>query len=115
IFIVDFCSSCLPGCVLGWLQTPRWSSHHRGKEERSMTHNVFILGLDEPGLAELTALPDADQYTFHQLLTIEELQSGTILLPDLLAQAQRELDSFDGTIDAIAGYWDFPVTVMVPI
>lgn len=80
-----------------------------------MTHNVFILGLDEPGLAELTALPDADQYTFHQLLTIEELQSGTILLPDLLAQAQRELDSFDGTIDAIAGYWDFPVTVMVPI
>lgn len=80
-----------------------------------MAHNVFVLGLDDPGLAELTALPDAERYTFHQLLTIEELQGGTISLPDLLDHAQHDLDAFDETIDAIVGYWDFPVTVMVPI
>lgn len=80
-----------------------------------MTYNVFVLGLDDLGTSELATLPDANDYTFHQLLNIDELQSGTIDLPSLLAKAQQQLDSFDGSIDAMVGYWDFPVSMMVPI
>src|SRR5690554_5988205 len=80
-----------------------------------MTQNVFVLGLDELNHASLQAMPDADRYTFHQLLTREELQEGTVSVPDLLDEARRQLDAFDGSVDAIVGYWDFPVTMMVTI
>ncbi len=80
-----------------------------------MPLNIFVLGLDDPGGAELAGLPNAEQYTFHGLLTFEELQGGIIALDELLAQAEEKLDSFDGSIDAIVGYWDFPVSMMVPI
>lgn len=80
-----------------------------------MTQNVFVLGLDEPGHASLQTMPDADRYTFHQLLTREELQEGTVSVPELLEEARRQLDAFDGSVDAIVGYWDFPVTMMVTI
>jgi hypothetical protein len=28
-------------------------------------------------------------------------------------KAGRQLDAFEGSIDAIIGFWDFPVTMMV--
>jgi hypothetical protein len=81
-----------------------------------MPANVFVLGLDDENLATLESLPVADELTFHQLLTIEELQHGeNIPVDELLEAAQRQLDAFDGSIDAIVGYWDFPVSLMVPI
>ncbi len=80
-----------------------------------MNKNIFVLGLDDLNHQALQQVPGADEYTFHQLLTFEELQGGTVSVPNLLEQAQHQLDAFDGTIDAIVGYWDFPVTVMVPI
>jgi hypothetical protein len=69
--------------------------------------NIFILGLDEPNHATLRALPEAYDHRFHQLLTVDELRHGD--------KAQDQLAAFDGPIDAIVGYWDFPVTQMVPI
>lgn len=33
----------------------------------------------------------------------------------LLEKAERRLAAFDGPVDAIVGYWDFPVSSMVPI
>lgn len=80
-----------------------------------MIKNIFILGLDELGRQELATLPGAEQYVFHGLLTIEELQSGVVSFLDLLQQAQRQLDAFHGPIDAVVGYWDFPVSMLVPI
>jgi len=80
-----------------------------------MRRNVFVLGLDELNLSTLLRLADADHYDFHQLLTRHELQTGTVSVPELLTKARHQLDSFDGSIDAIVGYWDFPVSMMVPI
>lgn len=80
-----------------------------------MTLNVFVLGLDEANLEVLQTMPDASSLTFHQLLTREELQEGQISIPDLLTKARAQLDAFDGSIDAIMTYWDFPGTMMVPI
>lgn len=78
--------------------------------------NVFVLGLDDLNREVLERCPAAPELRFHQLLTYEELQQGDdINLPELLAKAERQLEAFDGSIDAIVGYWDFPVSSMVPL
>lgn len=77
--------------------------------------NIFVLGLDEENLATLRSLPDADQYTFHRLLEFDELQASDIDIEDLLQRAERQLSEFDGTVDAVVGYWDFPVSSIAPI
>ncbi|MFJ5273048.1 ATP-grasp domain-containing protein [Streptomyces sp. NPDC088358] len=77
--------------------------------------NVFVIGLDEANLPTLNAVPDAKELRFHPLLTIEELQGGEVSVAALLEKARGVLDAFDGTIDAIVGYWDFPVSTLVPM
>ncbi|MFG2648109.1 acetyl-CoA carboxylase biotin carboxylase subunit family protein [Streptomyces sp. NPDC048436] len=77
--------------------------------------NIFVLGLDEANLPTLRAVPGAEGYRFHPLLTVEELQQGEVSVEDLLAKAERALDAFEGRIDAIVGYWDFPVSTLIPI
>jgi|SRR5690606_24814261 len=81
-----------------------------------MTRNVFVLGLDQGNLDQLRNIPGTDDCVFHGLLTEEELVSGEqVALGELLDKAERQLADFDGTIDAIIGYWDFPTSSMVPI
>ena len=80
-----------------------------------MVENVFVVGLDDHNAGILHRLPDAGRYRFHPLLSVDELlYRDTIPVPDLLEEAQRQLDSFDGRVDAIIGFWDFPVSTMVP-
>jgi hypothetical protein len=81
-----------------------------------MTVNVFVLGLDKHNELILRNLPNVEKYRFHALLSMEEMRSGEeIALWDLLDKAVRQLDSFEGSVDAIIGFWDFPVSIMVPI
>ncbi|NGN69460.1 ATP-grasp domain-containing protein [Streptomyces sp. A7024] len=77
--------------------------------------NIFVLGLDDLNLRSLGELPAAADCRFHPLLTRDELQFEERQLTDLLDEAQRQLREFDGTVDAIVGYRDFPVTTMLPI
>jgi hypothetical protein len=78
--------------------------------------NVFVLGLDERNRELLHGLPDQSAYRFHGLLGREELQSGgTVPLRELLEKAESRLAAFDGPVDAIVGYWDFPVSSMLPL
>lgn len=81
-----------------------------------MTDNIFVLGLDDHNRETLESLPDADRYRFHSLLTIEELQYGDeIPIADLVEKARAQLDAFEGKVDAVIGFWDFPVSTMVPL
>ncbi|MFB9728232.1 ATP-grasp domain-containing protein [Haloechinothrix salitolerans] len=80
-----------------------------------MTANVFILGHDEHNQRLLENMPSADGCIFHPLLTFEEIWGDEISFRDVLASAQRQLDNFDGSIDAIIGFWDFPVSTMLPL
>ncbi|MET7571780.1 ATP-grasp domain-containing protein [Streptomyces sp. NPDC005492] len=77
--------------------------------------NIFVVGLDEANLRTLRAVPDADLYRFHQLLSIDELQEGEVSVPRLMDRARAVLDAHDGSVDAIVGYWDFPVSTLVPM
>jgi len=80
-----------------------------------MSQNVFVLGLDEANQQVLEAMPGAEEFTFHQLLTQEEMQQGQVDVLALLERAEAQLDAFSGSVDAIVSYWDFPGTLMVPI
>ncbi|WP_320774286.1 ATP-grasp domain-containing protein [Streptomyces sp. CRN 30] len=77
--------------------------------------NVFVVGLDEANLPTLQAVPGSESLRFHGLLTVAELQDGEVSLPDVIKKAEEILDAFDGSVDAIVGYWDFPVSTLVPI
>lgn len=78
--------------------------------------NIVVLGLDEANRQLLRRVPDADRYAFHGLLTIEEMQQGEdIPVADLLAKAEARIQAFDGRIDAVVGFWDFPVSTLVPV
>jgi hypothetical protein len=78
--------------------------------------NVFVLGLDDLNLGVLENLPGADELRFHELLCRDDLLDIAHLdLPARLAQAERILRDFDGSVDAVVGYWDFPVSSLVPI
>jgi hypothetical protein len=74
-----------------------------------------VIGLDEHNLQVLQTMPDAQQYVFHGLLSPDELFGEEIQLADLLEKATAHLQTADDEIDAIVGYWDFPVTSMVPM
>jgi biotin carboxylase len=78
--------------------------------------NVVVLGLDETNLDLLRRVPDADRYEFHGLMSITELQAEEdIPVADLLREAEERIEAFDGRVHAIVGFWDFPVSTLVPV
>ncbi|MFD0021693.1 acetyl-CoA carboxylase biotin carboxylase subunit family protein [Streptomyces sp. NPDC058382] len=77
--------------------------------------NIFVLGLDEANLPTLEAVPESGTYRFHPLLSLGDLQGGEVSVADLMTRAREILDAHDGSIDAIVGYWDFPVSTLVPM
>lgn len=76
--------------------------------------DIFVLGLDDENLTTLRHI-DMPDLRFHPLLSVDELQSGDIDLTALLDKASEQMAAFDGTIDAVVGYWDFPISSMVPM
>jgi hypothetical protein len=80
-----------------------------------MPANVFVLGLDEHNQRILENLPDADQYHFYPVLSFDEIYGSEISFRSVLDAAQCQLDAFDGPIDAIIGFWDFPVSTILPL
>jgi hypothetical protein len=81
-----------------------------------MTLNIVVLGLDDRNLELLRRVPDAERYEFHGLMSIEDMQTGEdIPVNDLLEEAVSRIEAFDGRVDAIVGFWDFPVSTLVPV
>ncbi|MCF7978459.1 MAG: ATP-grasp domain-containing protein [Chromatiaceae bacterium] len=81
-----------------------------------MERNLFVLGIDDFNLRQLRAIRNADNYRFHPLMTVDEVKAhGTFPFQSVLDQARDQLARFDGRIDAIIGYWDFPVTSAVAV
>ncbi|KTG17523.1 MULTISPECIES: ATP-grasp domain-containing protein [unclassified Guyparkeria] len=76
--------------------------------------NIFVLGLDEEHLRDLENIPDRDRFRFHGLLDREEVSVDRDV-DVMIDKAQAVLNAFDGPIDAIIGYWDFPVTAVAAI
>ncbi len=78
--------------------------------------NIFVAGLDPFNLRLLKNVRQAEQYAFHGLLEHREITTAPGFdMEALLDKARHTLRSFDGSIDAIVGYWDFPSILMLPI
>jgi len=78
--------------------------------------NVFVMGLDPFNQQQLESLRHADEFRFHPLVRRESLRTGgEISIEELLSRSEEELRAFEGSVDAIVGYWDFPVSTLLPI
>ncbi len=81
-----------------------------------MAKNIFIIGLDDFNLSQLRNLRHAGEYRYRSLIDYSDIKQGErFLVREFLQQAQQRLDAFDDSIDAIIGYWDFPVSTVLPI
>lgn len=77
--------------------------------------DVFVLGSDEYNFRILEGMSVAQECEFHELLSFDEIYGEQIKFNDVLDAATRQLDAFDGQIDAILGFWDFPVSSILPL
>ncbi len=78
--------------------------------------NIFALGLDAFNRKKLESIRGAEDYEFYGLLEPEVfVEAEAFRIDDLLARAERQLDAFGGSIDAIIAYMDFPASTMLPI
>jgi biotin carboxylase len=78
--------------------------------------NIFVFGLDDFNLAQLLTLGEAGEYRFHELFRHDEVKAGPEFpVERLLREGRERLEAFAGPIDAIVGYWDFPVSTMLPL
>jgi len=81
-----------------------------------MTRNVFVVGLNAYNAERLTRLRNVEDVRFHPLLTPAQVyETQEFDIPAMLAEAEATLDAFEGSIDAIVGYMDFPVSTMLPL
>ncbi len=80
-----------------------------------MTKNIFVVGLDPFNHRKLTPVAEKKGYAIHPLLDVNDLkQRDSLPIETLLGKAKDILRTFPGNVDAIVGYWDFPVTCMAP-
>lgn len=78
--------------------------------------NVFVIGLDAFNHRQLQSINNADAYDFHGLIPFERIVSPRHYpMAELMDEAGRTLDGFDGSVDAIIAHWDFPVSMMLPL
>lgn len=81
-----------------------------------MTKNIFVIGLEDFNLKLLRKVRHAEDYAFHGLLDFDSVATDPDCDVDtLLRRGYETLDAFEGSIDAIVGYWDFPTVLMMPI
>ncbi|WP_018145775.1 MULTISPECIES: acetyl-CoA carboxylase biotin carboxylase subunit family protein [unclassified Thioalkalivibrio] len=81
-----------------------------------MAKNIFIVGADPFNMKKIRAVDIGIDYRLHELLSFDEVKAkGFYPVEECLGKARERLQEFDGSIDGILGYWDFPVTTMVAI
>lgn len=80
-----------------------------------MVKNIFIAGLDEFHHSQLRSLKKADQYSFKSLISYEEIKCGeTFPVQEFVENSIRMLQLFKEPVDAVVGFWDFPVSTVLP-
>ena len=81
-----------------------------------MVQHIFVVGLDDIHLSQLRSLPHAGEYIFHPLFTHAEIkQQESFPVARLLREGPGILRRFSEPVAALIGYWDFPVSTLLPI
>ncbi|MGM0649307.1 MAG: ATP-grasp domain-containing protein [Bacteroidota bacterium] len=76
---------------------------------------VFIVGLDDFNLKKLNKLSEAENCEFHAALSISEMRDVDQFDMEKLINLCFERIDAHGQIDAVASYYDFPGTMLVPV
>ncbi|WP_456269057.1 ATP-grasp domain-containing protein [Kushneria sp. AK178] len=80
------------------------------------TQNIFVVGLNDFNRARLSRLRGAERYNFLGVIEPAEVYDTEIFpIEAMVERAGATLAAFDGPIDAIVGYMDFPVSTMLPL
>ncbi|MEX2587003.1 MAG: ATP-grasp domain-containing protein [Actinomycetota bacterium] len=80
------------------------------------SQNLFVVGFNEFHRPLLESVTETQGCNFHPLLKQEELLSSErIPIGQLVREAHRRLDEFDGSVDGVCTYWDFPASCIVSI
>jgi len=81
-----------------------------------MVKNIFVVGLEPFNQRLLEGVRGAAEYRFHNLLDVGVVAGlGPFDIPALLHAAHDTLDRFDGTVDAVVGFWDFPTQMLLAV
>lgn len=87
-----------------------------GRNNALKPRHVFVVGAEDFNFIKLHTIPAAAECRFHSLFTFEEVQGPRRYpMERLLALATKKLKSFSERIDGLVGYWDLPVSAMVPL
>ncbi|MCK2183946.1 ATP-grasp domain-containing protein [Halomonas getboli] len=82
----------------------------------SAVRNVFVVGLNDFNRERLEHLRGAGDCRFHGIIEPEAVYDTEVFdIAAMLEEATAQLEAFDGSVDAIVGYMDFPVSTMLPI
>ncbi|SFU67837.1 ATP-grasp domain-containing protein [Halomonas korlensis] len=80
------------------------------------TKNIFVIGLNDFNRQRLETLRGVEHYRFHGVIAPEAVyDTEEFDIAAMLEEATAQLEAFEGSIDAIVGYMDFPVSTMLPI
>ncbi len=86
------------------------------KDEPMSKKNIFVVRLDEFNRKRLDSIRHAEDYEFHAAVDLKKIQGADEYpLQKWLLKAENRMDAFEGSVDAVIGFWDFPVSPMVPI
>lgn len=78
--------------------------------------NIFVVGLNDFNRQRLETLRGAEHWRFHGVIDPEAVYDTEVFdIAAMLEEATEQLEAFDGSVDAIVGYMDFPVSTMLPI
>lgn len=78
--------------------------------------NIFVFGADDFNLSLIRTLDTEDRYRIHKLYDYSEIKAGwEFPVKELYEGARQRLQDFQGTVDGIVGYWDFPVSTLLPL
>jgi hypothetical protein len=81
-----------------------------------MDRNIFVIAMDDFNRETMDGLREANRYEFHSLLPQEKvLKADSYDYDALLRDADEELQEFDGSVDGIVTWWDFPSTGLLPV
>lgn len=78
--------------------------------------NIFVIGLDSFNRYGLETIRNAENYDYEPLLSPGEvLERDDYDIDELVSKAESIMNSFDGRVDGLVHYIDFPVSTIVPI
>jgi len=81
-----------------------------------MTRNIFIVGSDPFNLKQMRALHTSGEYRLHSLIATRDIKCRDHFdVRKFLDRALDRLHRFPGPVDAVVGYWDFPVSTILPL